>query len=82
MGHIFYSGYDAVLYSYLWSEMLVAGAWPVFERGGFLSHKMGRRFEECILSKGNTQDAEVLFADFCPHQPTAQDLIQFWGFKD
>ncbi len=80
--HLFSSMYDAGYYSYLWSEMLVAGAWPVFERGGFLSRKMGRRFEECILSKGNTREAEVLFADFCPHQPTAQDLVRFWEFKD
>ena len=63
-GHLFGGGYSAGYYSYHWAEVLDADAFEVFAEGGIINPEIAGRFRNEILSKGGTEDPEILFRNF------------------
>ncbi|MSR22044.1 MAG: M3 family peptidase [Gemmatimonadetes bacterium] len=74
--HIFSGGYAASYYSYLWSAVLEADLFTVFQENGIFERETGRRYLETILSAGDRDDPDVLFRTFMGRGPDPEALIR------
>lgn len=81
-GHIFAGGYAAGYYSYKWAEVLSADAYSAFEEEGTFNADTGRRFRECILEKGGSDDALNLFVAFRGREPQVDALLRHSGITE
>ncbi|MEZ5983985.1 MAG: M3 family metallopeptidase [Parvularculaceae bacterium] len=81
-GHIFSGdGYSAGYYSYLWSDALTADAAEAFvEAGGFYDEKTAKRYLECVLSAGDTEDQADEFRCFRGRDVDTAALLRKRGF--
>lgn len=80
--HIFGDdGYASGYYTYLWSQVLEADGWELFEEKGVLDPATAASFKKNILESGDTEDAMVLFERFRGHQPDPHALLRLRGFE-
>ena len=77
--HIFSGGYSAGYYSYKWAEVLEADAFSLFKEKGIFNTEVSSSFRENILSKGGTEDADVLYRNFRGHDPQPEALMKKLG---
>ena len=77
--HIFSSGYSAGYYSYKWSEVLEADAFSLFKEKGIFSTEVSHSFRDNILSKGCSEDEDVLYRRFRGHDPEPEALLEKLG---
>ena len=77
--HIFSGGYSAGYYSYKWAEVLEADAFSLFKEKGIFNTEVSGSFRENILSKGDTEEASVLYRNFRGHDPEPQALMEKLG---
>jgi peptidyl-dipeptidase Dcp len=77
--HIFAGGYSAGYYAYLWSEVLArdTGQW-IHEHGG-LTRANGDRLRRMVLSRGRTEDPQLLFRNFYGRAPDIKPLLEYRG---
>jgi len=75
--HIFSNDYAARYYSYLWSEVLArdTGAW-IHAHGG-LTRANGEVLRAKILSRGRSEEPQLLFRDFYGGPPDVGPLIEY-----
>lgn len=79
--HIFGDdGYASGYYTYLWSQVLEADGWELFEEKGIFDPKTAASFKKNILESGDTEDPMVLFTRFRGHKPDANALLRLRGF--
>ena len=74
--HIFSGGYSAGYYSYKWAEVLEADAFSIFKEKGIFNKEVAASFRENILSKGNLEDADVLYRNFAGRDPRPEALLE------
>jgi len=81
-GHIFSSeGYAAGYYSYLWAEVLDQDAFEAFlETGNPYDPATAKRFQETVMSVGNTVDPAIAFRNFRGREPSVDALLREHGF--
>lgn len=80
--HIFGDdGYASGYYTYLWSQVLEADAWELFQQEGVFNPETAASFKKNILESGDTEDAMVLFERFRGHKPEAAALLRLRGFE-
>lgn len=62
--HLFNATYDysCGYYSYMWAEVFALDGYDEFRKGNI--KEVGKRYRECILSKGSSEDPEILFERF------------------
>ena len=77
--HIFAGGYSAGYYSYKWAEVLEADAFSLFEEKGIFNTEVSHRFRDDILSRGDSEDAAVLYRNFRGHDPEPEALMKKLG---
>ena len=81
--HIFGDdGYASGYYTYLWSQVLEADAWELFEQKGIFDPATAASFKKNILESGDTEDPMVLFERFRGHKPDAHALLRLRGFEE
>ena len=77
--HIFSGGYSAGYYSYKWAEVLEADAFSLFKEKGIFNTEVSNSFRENILSKGGSEDADVIYRNFRGHDPQPEALMEKLG---
>jgi peptidyl-dipeptidase Dcp len=77
--HIFESGYSAGYYAYLWSEVLARDTGQWFHTHGGLTRANGDYLRRQVLSRGRTDDPQVLFRNFYGHAPEIGPLLEYRG---
>lgn len=79
--HVFSSGYAAGYYAYIWSEVLARDTEKWFNTHGGLQRANGEFYRSKILSRGRTQNADVLFRQFYGGEPEIDPLLEHRGLK-
>jgi peptidyl-dipeptidase Dcp len=79
--HIWGGGYSAGYYAYLWSEMLDDDAYAWFEEHGGLTRANGDRFRQMVLSRGNTQDLQKMYAAWRGKEPSTEPMLKERGLE-
>lgn len=80
--HIFAGGYAAGYYSYKWAEVLEADAFQLFKKQGIFNKEVSGSFRKNILSRGNTEDADVLYRNFRGRDPKPEALLEKLGMVE
>jgi peptidyl-dipeptidase Dcp len=80
--HLFSSdAYSAGYYSYLWSEVMDADTWQMFEASGnVFDAGIARGMRRYILAPGNTTDRAEAYRQFRGREPRVEALLQVRGF--
>ncbi len=77
--HIFSGGYAAGYYSYKWAEVLEADAFSLFREKGIFSRVAADSFRRNILSRGGSEDPDVLYRRFRGRDPEPDALMRKLG---
>ncbi len=77
--HIWGDNYAAGYYAYLWSEMLDDNAFQWFEDHGGMTRANGDRFRRMVLSRGNTEDLDKMYAAWLVGDPSIQPMLKYRG---
>ena len=80
-GHIFSGGYAAGYYGYKWAEVLDADAFAAFKAAGIFNKDIAKAFRDNILSKGGTENPDILYKRFRGQEPTIDALLIRNGIK-
>lgn len=80
--HIFAGGYAAGYYSYKWAEVLEADAFQLFKKKGIFNKEVAESFRKNILSRGNIEDADVLYRNFRGRDPKPEALMEKLGMTE
>jgi Zn-dependent oligopeptidase len=78
-GHLI--GYDARYYSYIWSEVLSLDIFDYLKKQGLLQPRAGKRYVECVLSKGGSKEPEQLLLDFFGRESNNKAFLAHTGLN-
>lgn len=79
--HIFYHGYSAGYYSYIWAEVLDADAFDKFKETGIFNKDTADSFRKNILAAGNSEEPMILYKRFRGREPKIDPLLEKRGLK-
>jgi len=79
--HIWYNGYAAGYYAYLWTEMLDDDTYQWFLDHGGMTRANGQRLREMILSRGHSEDYETMFRNFYGSDPQIGPMLKDRGIE-
>jgi peptidyl-dipeptidase Dcp len=79
--HIFAGGYSAGYYAYLWSEVLARDTGQWFHAHGGLTRANGDRLRKMVLSRGRSEDPQLLFRKFYGRAPDIGPLLEYRGLS-
>ena len=77
--HAFSGGYSAGYYAYIWSEVLARDSGYWFHTHGGITRANGDYFRAKILSRGRTEEPEVMFEKFYGRPPEVGPLLEYRG---
>ena len=77
--HVFEGGYSAGYYAYLWSEVLARDTGQWFHTHGGLTRANGDYLRARVLSRGRSDDPQVLFRNFYGRAPEIEPLLEYKG---
>ena len=77
--HIFNGGYSAGYYSYKWAEVLSADAFAFFKETGIFNKETAASFRKELLSRGDMEDADVLYRNWRGRDARPEALLEDQG---
>lgn len=80
--HSMGGGYSAGYYAYLWAEVLDNNTYDWFKANGGLTPENGQRLRDIILSRGNSEDLNVIFKEMTGlDKPNIESLMKARGLQ-
>ena len=79
--HIMAGGYAAGYYSYKWAEVMDADAYSLFQERGIFNEEVAQQFREQLLSRGGTEEPEILYERFRGRPATIDALLRRTGLQ-
>ena len=79
--HIWSGGYSSGYYAYLWSEVLAADAFAHMKEQGGLKAANGKKYQDCILSRGGSRAVMQQYLDFRGSEPQVGPLLRRRGLQ-
>ena len=80
--HIFSGGYAAGYYSYKWAEVLAADAFAFFKQTGIFNRATAASFRREVLSRGDIEDADVLYRNWRGRDARPEALLEADGLVE
>ncbi len=80
--HIFAGGYAAGYYSYMWADVLAEDAFEYFKEEGIFNRELAGRFRAQLLSRGDSEDADVLYRNWRGRDAASDALLKSNGLAD
>ncbi len=72
--------YGAKYYGYMWSNVFAADILNyIKQHNGLLDPQMGRRYVDCIIGRGGSQDAEDMLYNFLGRKPNSVAFLKDMG---
>ena len=79
--HIFAGGYSAGYYSYKWAEVLDADTFEYFLEEGLYNSDVAEAYKAEILSRGGSQDPNILYRNFRGRDADPEALLRREGLS-
>ncbi len=79
--HVFDNSYAAGYYAYLWSEVLARDTGQWFHTHGGLTRANGDYLRSHVLSRGRSEDPQLLFREFYGQAPQVGPLLEYKGLS-
>ena len=77
--HIFWGGYEAKYYSYMWAEAYEADVFSKIKENGIFNPEIWHRYRDLILAQGARKPAKELFFDFMDREMSSEALMKrYW----
>ncbi|MDR2039794.1 MAG: Zn-dependent oligopeptidase [Bacteroidales bacterium] len=73
------TGYAAGYYGYLWAKVYAEDIFAEFEKNGVFDEATGRRFRDCILIKGATENELEMVKEFLQREPDQKAFLKSLG---
>ncbi|MEP6940212.1 MAG: peptidyl-dipeptidase Dcp [Rudaea sp.] len=80
--HIWGGGYSAGYYAYLWTAVLRDDAFYWFKEHGGMTRENGQRYRDMVLSRGGTEEMDVMYREFRGRDPSVEPLLIERGLKE
>jgi peptidyl-dipeptidase Dcp len=80
--HIFSGGYATGYYSYKWAEVLAADAFAFFKQTGIFNRATAASFRREVLSRGDIEDADVLYRNWRGRDARPEALLEADGLVE
>ncbi len=78
-GHL--TGYGSKYYGYLWSLVYAADMFSEFEKTSPLNPETGKKYRNCVLGKGGSDDALNLVRNFLGREPDNMAFLKQIGLE-
>jgi len=78
---IYFMGYKAKYYSYIWSRVLALDVWGKIKKHGVLHSQVCKKYVAEILSKGGSVDPEVLLKNFLGRALNNKAFIKYYDLN-
>ena len=79
--HIFAGGYSAGYYSYMWTEVLEADGFQLFQQRGIFDQESADKLYRYVYSAGNTDDLMKQYVRYRGAPPKIDGLLQKRGLS-
>jgi thimet oligopeptidase len=76
-GHL--TGYGAKYYGYMWSKVFALDLFDEIKKHGLLNPEIGKKYEREILSKGGSEDPNILLKRFLGREPNQEAFLKDLG---
>ena len=71
--------YGSKYYSYLWSKVYALDLFDYIKANGLLNENIGKRYVQCILSKGGSRPPQELLREFLGREPNSKAFFKDLG---
>lgn len=76
-GHL--TGYGAKYYGYMWSKVFALDLFQEIKKHGLLNPEIGKKYVECVIGKGGSEDPNILLKNFLGREPNQEAFLHDLG---
>lgn len=75
-------GYGAKYYGYMWSKVFALDLFDTIKKQGLLNPNIGQKYIDDVLSKGGSEDPNILLQNFLGREPNQTAFLRDMGLTE